>query len=173
MFAGYNTIKGFKRPDGSLSSFGNKCWFTNLRLSRLDIPLDLTKNYEDNEENYPRYDNYPAIECKKVKDIPKDYYDIIGVSLQFILKYCPEQFEIISCTQKNCDYSIILDKDYSKYIGYYQNGRKTGRTGTTFGHDCVIEKDDGIHCYYEFEGRRLQALNQRLFIKRKSLSLSR
>ena len=48
-------------------------WFTNLDLDKAHEPLILTKNYYGNESYYPRYENYDAIECGKVKDIPKDY----------------------------------------------------------------------------------------------------
>ena len=34
---GYNNIKEFKQPDGTIKSFGNICWFTNL-------PVDKNKN---------------------------------------------------------------------------------------------------------------------------------
>ena len=49
-------------------------WFTNLDLDKSHEPLILTKNYKGNESRYPKYDNYDAIECGKVKDIPKDYF---------------------------------------------------------------------------------------------------
>ena len=49
-------------------------WFTNLDLDKSHEPLILTKNYYGNETRYPKYDNYDAIECGKVKDIPKDYF---------------------------------------------------------------------------------------------------
>lgn len=55
------------------AKFGNICWFTNLDLDKSHEPLILTKNYKGNEDRYPKYDNYDAIECGKVKDIPKDY----------------------------------------------------------------------------------------------------
>lgn len=74
MIFGYNSVKQFRTPDGSMKKFGNKVWFTNLDLDKAHEPLILTKNYYGNEERYPKYDNYDAIECGKVKDIPKDYF---------------------------------------------------------------------------------------------------
>lgn len=55
--------------------------------------LDLYRKYTP--EAYPRYDNYDAIECSKVADIPKDYDGVMGVPITFLDKYNPEQFEIL------------------------------------------------------------------------------
>ena len=48
-----------------------------------------------NPLDYPKYDNYDAIEVSKVKDIPKDYYGVMGVPITFLDKFNPEQFEIL------------------------------------------------------------------------------
>lgn len=58
-------------------------WFTNLPVENKN-KITLTKRY--NENDYPRYDNYDAINVDRVKDIPKDYDGIIGVPIT-ILKY--------------------------------------------------------------------------------------
>lgn len=73
-FIGYTNPKEFKQPDGTIKKFGNICWYTNLDLDKSHDPLILTKNYKGNEEKYPKYDNYDAIECNKVANIPKDYF---------------------------------------------------------------------------------------------------
>ena len=69
------------------------CWFTNLDHKKRHEELVLYKKY--NEEEYPKYDNYDAIEVSKVTDIPMDYEGIMGVPITFLNKYCPEQFEIV------------------------------------------------------------------------------
>lgn len=69
------------------------CWFTNLDHKKRHKELLLYKKY--NEEEYPKYDNYDAIEVGKTKDIPMDYNGIIGVPITFLDKYCPTQFQII------------------------------------------------------------------------------
>lgn len=68
-------------------------WFTNLDHKKRHEELLLYKKY--NEEEYPKYDNYDAIEVGKTKDIPMDYNGIMGVPITFLDKYCPEQFEIV------------------------------------------------------------------------------
>ena len=49
--------------------------------------------------NYPRYDNYDAINVDKVSDIPFDYDGIMGVPITFLDKYNPDQFEIVGITK--------------------------------------------------------------------------
>ena len=68
-------------------------WFTNLDHKKRNTPLDLYKHYTP--EEYPKYDNYDAIEVSKVCDIPMDYDGVMGVPISFLDKYCPTQFEII------------------------------------------------------------------------------
>lgn len=69
-------------------------WCTTLQVNRPEEKkLILSKNY--NQEDYPRYDNYDAIECKKNVLIPKDYQGKMGVPISF-LKYYPElDYEIL------------------------------------------------------------------------------
>lgn len=74
-------------------SLGNICWFTNLDHSKRHEELLLYKTYSPDE--YPKYDNYNAIEVSKVKEIPMDYQGAMGVPITFLDKYNPEQFEIL------------------------------------------------------------------------------
>ncbi len=68
-------------------------WFTNLDYKERHDELILYKRY--NPEDYPKYDNYDAINVDKTKDIPCDYDGVMGVPITFLDKYCPEQFEIV------------------------------------------------------------------------------
>lgn len=68
-------------------------WFTNLDYDKRHEDLFLYKTY--NPEEYPRYDNYDAINVDKTSDIPCDYDGAMGVPITFLDKYNPEQFEII------------------------------------------------------------------------------
>ena len=73
--------------------FGNHGWFTNIEHSKRNLPLDLYKKY--NPKDYPKYDNYDAINVDKTSDIPMDYDGVMGVPITFLDKYCPTQFEIV------------------------------------------------------------------------------
>ncbi len=69
------------------------CWFTNLDTAKRHEILPLYKKYTP--EEYPKYDNYDAIEVGKTSDIPYDYDGVMGVPITFLDKYNPEQFEIL------------------------------------------------------------------------------
>ena len=68
-------------------------WYTNLNYDARHEKLILWKNYTPDE--YPKYDNYDAINVNKYSEIPMDYDGIMGVPITFMDFYCPEQFEIL------------------------------------------------------------------------------
>jgi hypothetical protein len=70
-------------------------WFTNIETKKRHEDLILYKTYYGNEKEYPKYENYDAINVNKTKDIPIDYRGAMGVPITFMDKYSPEQFEII------------------------------------------------------------------------------
>ena len=74
-------------------SMGRILWFTNLDTAKRHQKLDFYKNYTP--EEYPKYDNYDAIEVSKVSEIPSNYDGVMGVPITFLDKYNPDQFEIL------------------------------------------------------------------------------
>lgn len=74
-------------------SLGNICWYTNLDTTKRHEYLTLYKHYTP--EEYPKYDNYNAINVNKYAEIPYDYDGFMGVPITFLDKYNPEQFEIL------------------------------------------------------------------------------
>ena len=76
-------------------------WFTNLDYRERHEDLILYKSY--NPEEYPKYDNYDAINVNKTADIPCDYDGVMGVPITFLDKYNPNQFEILDAR----DFTII------------------------------------------------------------------
>ena len=93
VWIGYNSVEKFIQPDNKIKKFGNIGWFTNLDIKKKHEKLVLWKNY--NPEEFPKYDNYDAINVDKTSDIPIDYKGVMGVPITFLDKYNPEQFEII------------------------------------------------------------------------------
>lgn len=93
LWLGYTHPKEFVKPDGNFQKFGNISWFTNLETKKRKEDLLLYKKY--NAKDYPKYDNYDAINVNKVKDIPMDYYGVMGVPITFLDSYNPNQFEIV------------------------------------------------------------------------------
>ena len=84
-------------------------WFTNIPHKKRSTPLDLYKRY--NSTDYPKYDNYDAIEVSKVVEIPEDYNGVMGVPISFLGKYCPTQFEIVGLMSGAKDESLINGND--------------------------------------------------------------
>ena len=75
-------------------------WFTNLDYAMRHEELVLYKRYYGNEEEYPKYDNYDAINVDKTADIPCDYFENLGVPLTYLDKYNPSQFEIVGSSRE-------------------------------------------------------------------------
>lgn len=103
-----------------VDEYGNKYirvvgirWYTNLDYKERHENLILYKNY--NAEEYPKFDNYDAININKTCEIPIDYGKEMGVPITFLDKYNPEQFEIIDGIGR---YSI-LDNERTKQAKKY------------------------------------------------------
>ncbi len=87
-------------------SLGNICWLTNLETRKRHEDLILYKHYTP--EEYPKYDNYDAINVNVTNDIPCDYEGVMGVPITFLDKYNPDQFEILAAmtTTKVDEYNL-------------------------------------------------------------------
>lgn len=68
-------------------------WFTNLDTTKKHELLPLWKKY--NQNDFPKYDNYDAINVSRTSDIPFDYTGIMGVPITIINVYNPDQFKIL------------------------------------------------------------------------------
>lgn len=69
-------------------------WWTNMDYPQRHEDLLMYKTY--NPTDYPKYDNYDAINVDKTSDIPYDYFGVMGVPITFLDKYNPNQFKILS-----------------------------------------------------------------------------
>jgi hypothetical protein len=106
----YGTEARIDENGNRIVSSNNTCWFTNLDTLKRHEELILYKTF--NSEEYPKYDNFDAIEVGNTKDIPIDYDGCMGVPITFLNKYNPDQFEILGCT-----YS------YGEPKGYHLEGK--------------------------------------------------
>ncbi len=93
MWLGYNCVRHFKQPDGTMYETARSFWYTNLDIAKRHEELILYKKYNNND--YPQYDNYNAINVGKSLDIPYDYHGVMGVPITFLDKHNPNQFEIL------------------------------------------------------------------------------
>lgn len=93
---------------GNYTRLGNSCWYTNIEHGRRHQPLSLmtmadnikfSRHKDIRGKKYQHYDNYDAIEVPYTDAIPSDFTGVMGVPISFLDKYCPEQFEIIGCTE--------------------------------------------------------------------------
>ena len=84
---------GWRIVDGKFLGRAPAIWYTNLDITKRHEDMILYKHYTP--EDYPKYDNYDAINVDSVSDIPCDYDGIMGVPDSFLDRYNPEQFEIL------------------------------------------------------------------------------
>lgn len=85
-FLGYNTVHKFlneKQVTG--------VWHTTFKTHK--EPLKLTATYTP--DKHEKYINFDAINVAKCTEIPKDYSGLMGVPISFMLKWNPEQFDVI------------------------------------------------------------------------------
>jgi hypothetical protein len=109
----------------------NSCWFTNLDHKKRHEELIMYKKYDPAE--YPKYDNYDAIEVSTYKDIPTDYDGAMGVPITFIDKYNPDQFEIVGLANDKREKddafiqakSFYLDEQHKNFVGFVIKGKAT------------------------------------------------
>lgn len=80
-------------------------WLTNLDIKKRHEKFILRKNYKPAE--FPKYDNYDAINVDKVTEIPCDYAGVMGVPTTFLDKYNPEQFELIDSIRPVIDGRVL------------------------------------------------------------------
>lgn len=141
IWLGYNTNKTlmFAMPDDYIGEtkdvrYGDKIerrkvgkvpgitWYTNLDIAKRHEEIIMYKHYS--ELDYPRYENFDAINVDTIQDIPIDYNGIMGVPDTFVDVYNPEQFELIGVGSGSMAAKIGVRKNYRGRtdIALYVNG---------------------------------------------------
>lgn len=87
-------------------------WFTNLDIKQRHEEMILVKRYNPND--YPKYDNYDAVNVDSTSDIPCDYAGVMGVPITFLDKYNPDQFEIIGIAKRGAGDPALKSHVYTK-----------------------------------------------------------
>ena len=90
-----------------MARVSTSCWFTNLPVSKHNEELILIKHYTP--EEYPKYDNYDAINVNTYTDIPCDFEGVMGVPVTFVDKFNPAQFEIIKFRKGDDDKDLTVN----------------------------------------------------------------
>lgn len=83
-FSTFNKKLDFSTPNRKECQYC--CFYTNIPIKKNDV-LELSKTYSP--EDYPKYDNYDAIESRSLK-IPVDYYGVIGVPISCLKWLWPD-----------------------------------------------------------------------------------
>ena len=126
MWMGYSAVKEFLQPDGTIKKFGNKLWFTNLDIKKRHEKLILWKNYTSAE--FPRYDNYDAINVDKVSNIPCDYCESWEVTEDEFKNFSADEWEITQTGELDGEKSFFIipaaDTELRKLLHEHATGYK-------------------------------------------------
>ena len=145
----------------NLVKFRNCHWFTNLETTKRHEDLILYKKYTP--EEYPKYDNFEAIEVSQTAEIPQDYDGTMGVPITFMDKYNPEQFEIIGITQS---WAKMNSKIYPKQIQIDKNGKETLVTKLNDCPSIKIDTPPANQTYYKVDDNLYLGKFVRLLIRK-------
>ena len=143
---------GVYNEETGLVKFRNVIWLNNLEISKRHEEMILYKAYKADE--YPKYENYDAIEVGKVADIPCDYYGKMGVPDSFLQNYNPDQFEIVGYGRG--DFIPEIECVPEDFLKVYRN--QGGRGHITAGMKSL--------CYYD-KNRKACFPYSRIIIKRR------
>ena len=113
----------YKVIDGKKYAFPKGVvWFTNLDVSKRNKEMVLYKKYTP--EEYPKYNNYDAINVDRTEKIPMDYAGFIGVPITFLHKYNPRQFKIIGLGISNSGIEIGVKPYKEEHKNYRKEVQK-------------------------------------------------
>lgn len=102
------TLKSFITPTGEKAKICNCMWITNLPYE--NTPLTMTASFD--ADLYPHYDKPfdDIVECKYIKNIPKDYFGKIGVPATFLMHWNSKQFKILMCIKPKINSQWIFQR---------------------------------------------------------------
>lgn len=171
VWIGCNSPSEFSTPDGVTKKLnGLTRWFTNLDVAKRHEKLILWKNYTP--EEYPKYDNYDAINVDKVSEIPVDYDSVMGVPITFMDKYNPEQFEIIGLLQSSTDEQAGIPnlRYYNDFKEMRQDMSFTGASGGKANGNPVIKEKPikGNFLYNPITKEYVHSVYARIAIRKKA-----
>jgi len=156
----------YKIIDGKKYAFPKGVvWFTNFDVPKRSEELVLYKKYDKKE--YPKFDNYDAINIDRTEQIPMDYTGVMGVPITFLHKYNPDQFEIVGLGNSRDNFTP--NKNYQNPYKILRDGTK--QNGNAINCVLAIEskiKPDGIY-YISDNSKYLIAPYARILIRNKKI----
>ena len=137
-------------------------WFTNLDVKQRHEEMILVRRFK--AEDYPRYENYDAIDVSKTSDIPCDYSDVMGVPITFLDKYSPDQFEILGITRPWMDSRSHV---FPPQVQHNKDGSTQNVTKLNDNIVFEIPKPVFDRVYYEVDGKYYIQGYTRILIRNK------
>lgn len=122
-----------------MGRLASACWFTNLDHGRRHEELQLMTMRENLKYNkklqrklekdfgifeYPRYDNYDAIEVPYVECIPSDFDGAFGVPITYLDAHNPNQFEVVGADFDLAGAVTVNGKVKPRPQRFYVDGRR-------------------------------------------------
>ena len=167
------TYKFDRERDGiKVNRVPGVCWYTNIDHGRRHEPLPLmteadntkfSKHKEIKGKGYQKYDNYDAIEIPFTDAIPSDHAGVMGVPISFLIKYNPDQFEIVGSDAYDGSPPTRTYPKKEKVVNGVHMKSVTGAMG------CVLRRDDfGQGTYFDV-GYPVQAVYKRIFIQHRKV----
>lgn len=119
----FNRKNVIVKDNRRVAKFGNIIWFTNLDHQKRHEELDLVCRYSP--EEYPKYDNFNAIDIGEIAAIPCDWKGFMGVPDSILGNLNPDQFEIIGLGSGNLAKEAGVGKNYRGRtdLAYTINGK--------------------------------------------------
>jgi len=143
-------------------SFGTMCWLTNLDLAKRHEELPLYKRYTPDE--FPTYDNFDAIDVSAYKDIPADYFGVMGVPLGFLTRHNPDQFKILGITKT---WFGMATKKYPTQTQISASGSKSEVSKLNDGAAIRVSAPPSAKTYYKVGRHCFIQTYPRILIRRK------
>ena len=157
--------------DGKLwRNLGNICWFTNLDIRKRHDQMILIRKYKP--EEYPRYDNYDAIEVSMAANIPMDYDGVMGVPITFLDKFSPDQFEIVGIAKRGAGDPALKTKEYPRQIQVSKSGKTSSVTKLNDGPAIEVSSVPEGKTYYIVDEKKYLQTYARVLIKNKNPEVS-
>lgn len=95
LYIGYNSPHYAMTPDGQLTQGAQNSWYTSFECIKPFYTL-----INEDFGKFDKIDGFDIININLSKDIPKNYYGLIGVPISFAEKINFDQFELISITDE-------------------------------------------------------------------------
>jgi len=140
-------------------------WFTNLDFKERHENLILYKHYSP--QDYPKYDNFNAINIDKTEEIPCDYDGMMGVPVTFLDKYNPDQFEILGITKT---WFGMATKVYGEQIQVDKNGKESRVSKLNDGAVLEVQAPPVGKTYYKVDNKLYIQTYPRILIRKKQPS---